>query len=146
MAILALQSEGIHDMVYHLLVVTQLEVVALFLFVGLLVGDKISLEGCHLALIEEWTVWTTPEIEEVIVSGGGRHNLTLFKSLQVYMSDRVSVVGMEAYEISADAKEAVIFALLGYQCLKKKTNNLPSATGAKKAVVMGKIAWGNSIV
>ena len=62
----ALQSEGIHDMVYHLLVVTQLEVVALFLFVGLLVGDKISFEGCHLALIEEWTVWTTPEIEEVI--------------------------------------------------------------------------------
>lgn len=66
MAIFALQSEGIHDMVYHLLVITQLEVVALFLFVGLLVGDKISLEGCHLALIEEWTVWTTPEIEEVI--------------------------------------------------------------------------------
>lgn len=62
------------------------------------------------------------------------------------MSDRVSVVGMEAYEVSADAKEAVIFALLGYQCLKKKTNNLPAATGAKKAVIMGKIAWGNSIV
>ena len=66
MAVLALQSEGIHDMVYHLLVITQLEVVALFLFVGLLVGDKISLEGCHLALVEEWTVWTTPEIEEII--------------------------------------------------------------------------------
>lgn len=86
------------------------------------------------------------QIEEVIVSGGGRHNLTLFNSLQGYMSDRVSVVGMEAYEVSADAKEAVIFALLGYQCLKKKTNNLPAATGAKKAVIMGKIAWGNSIV
>ena len=83
------------------------------------------------------------QIEEVIVSGGGRHNSTLFTSLKAYMPKHVTVAGMEAYGMCADAKEAVIFALLGYQCLKKKTNNLPSATGAKKEVVMGKIAWGN---
>lgn len=84
------------------------------------------------------------QIEEVIISGGGRHNSTLFNSLKANMPARVTMNGMESYGMSADAKEAVIFALLGYQCLKKKRNNLPAATGANKEVIMGKIAWGNT--
>lgn len=80
-------------------------------------------------------------IKEVLISGGGRFNQTLFNRIQEYLSKEISVVGIEEYGMNADAKEAVIFALLGYQCFKKRTNNLPTATGATKEVVMGKIAW-----
>lgn len=83
----------------------------------------------------------TAYVKEVLISGGGRNNQTLFNSIQEYLPKDISVVGIEEYGMVADAKEAVIFALLGYQCFKKKTNNLPSATGATKEVVMGKIAW-----
>ena len=54
--------KGIHDVVDDLLAVSQLEVIALFLLVRLLVGDEVTLEGSHLALVEEWTVGTAPEI------------------------------------------------------------------------------------
>ena len=65
-AVLAVKSEGIHDVVYHLFVVAQLEVVAFLLLMGLLVGDEIALEGSHLALVEEWTVRAAPQIDEVV--------------------------------------------------------------------------------
>ena len=58
--------KGIHDVVDDLLAVSQLEVIALFLLVRLLVGDEVTLEGSHLALVEEWTVGTAPEIQEVV--------------------------------------------------------------------------------
>lgn len=83
----------------------------------------------------------TAHIKEVLISGGGRNNRMLFNSIQEYLPKNISVVGTEEYGMDADAKEAILFALLGYQCLKKRTNNLPAATGAIKEVVMGKIAW-----
>jgi anhydro-N-acetylmuramic acid kinase len=39
-----------------------------------------------------------------------------------------------------DAKEAVIFALLGNDFMLGVPNNLPAATGAHKPTVMGKLA------
>ena len=62
MTVGARHPKGIHDVVDDLLAVSQLEVIALFLLVRLLVGDEVTLEGSHLALVEEWTVGTTPEI------------------------------------------------------------------------------------
>lgn len=79
-------------------------------------------------------------IEEILISGGGRNNPTLMKRIKTHLNG-VSIKGTDEYGMSADAKEAIIFALLGYQCLQKETNNLPSATGSSKPVVMGKVAW-----
>lgn len=81
------------------------------------------------------------DINEVLVSGGGRYNETLMERISKHLSKEAAVSGTEKYGVDADAKEAIIFALLGYQCYHKRANNLPSATGANKAVVMGKIAW-----
>jgi anhydro-N-acetylmuramic acid kinase len=43
------------------------------------------------------------------------------------------------FGINADAKEAVSFAILAAQTIRGIPNNVPSATGAKKPVVLGKI-------
>ena len=46
------------------------------------------------------------------------------------------------YGLRDDAKEAVIFTILGNDFLHGVVNNVPSATGASKQVVMGKLALG----
>ncbi|MEH7113808.1 anhydro-N-acetylmuramic acid kinase [Neobacillus niacini] len=81
------------------------------------------------------------KIEEVLISGGGWHNKTLLKSLRTSLPPHIRMDSTEQVGLSGDAKEAIVFALLGYQCFMKRTNNLPAATGAKKPVIMGKIAW-----
>ncbi|SET06736.1 anhydro-N-acetylmuramic acid kinase [Oceanobacillus limi] len=80
-------------------------------------------------------------ISEVLISGGGSKNKMLMERIDAHLPNNVVVKTTDDYGVNADAKEAMIFALLGYQCLQKRTNNLPAATGSKRNVVMGKIAW-----
>lgn len=80
-------------------------------------------------------------IEEVLISGGGRFNHTLMERIAFHLPKELHIKGTEEYGMPSEAKEAIVFALLGYQCYNKTPNNLPSATGAKHPVIMGKIAW-----
>ncbi|MFT4416251.1 anhydro-N-acetylmuramic acid kinase [Fredinandcohnia humi] len=80
------------------------------------------------------------KIREVYLSGGGWYNQTLRTRIQANLQPGLILGSTDDLGIPADAKEAVVFALLGYQCLKKRPNNLPSATGAQSSVIMGKIA------
>lgn len=52
-----------------------------------------------------------------------------------------SVLAIDRTGISSDAKEAVAFAVLGYLTMKKIPGNLPSVTGARKPVVLGKVSY-----
>lgn len=80
---------------------------------------------------------TKYKIEEVLVSGGGVLNNTIMNGLKDALKQKVDSV--EAWGHSSDAKEAISFALLGHEFLKGNYNNLPSATGAYRSVVMGKL-------
>ena len=42
------------------------------------------------------------------------------------------------YGIDPDAKEAIAFAVLAYEFAESRPGNLPSATGARRAVLAGK--------
>lgn len=81
------------------------------------------------------------QLEEVLMSGGGSYNSTLMDHLATYLPKGMGLHTTDKYDMSPDAKEAIVFALLGYQCYNKQTNTLPSVTGAKNKVIMGKIAW-----
>lgn len=80
------------------------------------------------------------KIQEIFISGGGWYNHTLRQRLQKSLPPSIKLGSTDELGIPADAKEAIVFALLGYQCINKRPNNLPSATGASTPVIMGKIA------
>lgn len=78
-------------------------------------------------------------IDEVIVTGGGAHNKTLLSMLGELLPEQ-KVMTSKALGFDDDAKEAVIFALLGNDFMLGVPNNLPAATGANRPTVMGKLA------
>ena len=86
-------------------------------------------------------VLPTVNIAEVIVSGGGARNPLIMAQLAAAL-DPIEVIPLSRLGIPEDAKEAYAFALLAYETWNHRTGNLPSATGAKKTVVLGKICWG----
>ncbi len=78
-------------------------------------------------------------IKEVIVSGGGAHNSYLMERLKAALPE-LHVNPSVDYGIDIDAKEAVLFAVLAYETWNGRPSNIPSATGAHKAVILGKIS------
>lgn len=81
------------------------------------------------------------DIKEVIIGGGGAYNPTLMKFLRKYLPKHIALKTHEDYGISNNYKEVMAFALLGYCTYYAIPNNLPSCTGAKKRVVLGKISY-----
>ncbi len=78
--------------------------------------------------------------DEVIVSGGGARNRTLMKMLVERLAP-AHVTISDAYGLGVEAKEAVAFAVLAYESWHKRPGNVPSATGASRAVVLGSITY-----
>ncbi|MYL57623.1 anhydro-N-acetylmuramic acid kinase AnmK [Virgibacillus halodenitrificans] len=76
------------------------------------------------------------QINEIIVSGGGANNSTLLYMLQELLPDQ-NVVTSTKFGISEDFKEAIGFALLANETYHQQYANVPSATGAKQAVILG---------
>ena len=76
-------------------------------------------------------------IDTLYVSGGGVHNQTIMRRLGELLSDTV-VEPVDNSGISADAKEAIAFAILANETLHGNAGNLPSATGASVRKILGK--------
>jgi anhydro-N-acetylmuramic acid kinase len=78
--------------------------------------------------------------DELIVSGGGARNPRLLAYLAGFLPE-VQMQTSEQYGIDTDAKEAIAFAILAFESWHRRPGNLPSATGARKAVTLGKISY-----
>ena len=77
-------------------------------------------------------------VDEVLVSGGGCHNRTLMIFLENLFYP-VPVEPLSVLGIEGDAKEALAFALLADAAIQGMAGNVPSATGARRPVRLGKI-------
>jgi anhydro-N-acetylmuramic acid kinase len=75
----------------------------------------------------------------IIVSGGGAHNRTMLAGISRRL-EAARVQLSDAMGLPIDAKEAIAFAVLGYETLRGRAANVPAATGASRAVVLGAIA------
>jgi len=76
--------------------------------------------------------------DEVIASGGGTHNPQIMGHLAGFLPG-ISIAESTSYGIHADAKEAIAFAVLAYETWRSRPANLPRATGARNAVILGSI-------
>jgi anhydro-N-acetylmuramic acid kinase len=81
-----------------------------------------------------------PRPDEVIVSGGGVRNHMLRLSLGGMLARmKIEMMSVDELGVKSAAKEAMAFALLGAATLDGVPSNVPSATGAKRGVVLGSI-------
>lgn len=78
------------------------------------------------------------QIHELIVAGGGARNPLMMAQLAAALPG-IEVVAASQLGVPVEAKEAFGFALLAYETFHGRPSNLPSATGAKHAAVLGKI-------
>jgi anhydro-N-acetylmuramic acid kinase len=79
---------------------------------------------------------------ELIVSGGGAKNATLMAMLANEVRDLgLRLRSSDEFGIPSEAKEAVAFALLAFETWNRRPSNVPSATGARRAAVLGKVAY-----
>jgi anhydro-N-acetylmuramic acid kinase len=79
---------------------------------------------------------------QIVLGGGGSKNQTL----QQMLITRVGcgrLLTHEDFGVPNAAKEALAFAILAHETLAGRPSNVPSATGARRAVVLGKIVPAN---
>jgi len=78
--------------------------------------------------------------DEVLLCGGGARNPAIAAMLQKELP--TSRIGRtEDAGLPGDSKEAVAFAVLGYETMNRRPGNLPAATGASGPVILGSITW-----
>lgn len=76
--------------------------------------------------------------DEIYICGGGSHNRHLLARLQV-QAPNIPIATSAALGLDPDWVEAVAFAWLAQRTLSGQPGNLPSVTGANRAVILGGI-------
>jgi anhydro-N-acetylmuramic acid kinase len=84
----------------------------------------------------------TQRYHDFLVSGGGANNPTLMKMIEEELAPfKLRVQKTDETGLPSEAKEAVAFAVLAYQTWLKQPGNVPSATGASKPAILGKVIY-----
>jgi anhydro-N-acetylmuramic acid kinase len=85
-------------------------------------------------------IFPRAKIHELIVSGGGTRNPLIMAQLAASLPG-VTVRTSDEFGVPSAAKEAFAFAILAYEAFHGRTNNLPSATGARRPAILGKVSY-----
>lgn len=82
------------------------------------------------------------EFSDYIVSGGGAKNRTLMKKIaEEVLPLGFKICTSDEFGLPSQAKEAVAFAVLAYETWQRRPSNIPSATGAKRPAILGKVSY-----
>jgi anhydro-N-acetylmuramic acid kinase len=92
--------------------------------------------------LRRFVVPRTGRYQDFIVSGGGANNPTLMAMLANELRPLgLQIRSSDEFGLPSEAKEAAAFALLAFQTWNRRPSNLPSATGAKRPAILGKISY-----
>lgn len=118
-------------------------------FVRYVVGLHGGIDQDLIASVTEYVAGTIADsikrhvhqpIDELILAGGGAKNPALFEAIKRLCAP-IAVLRSEDVGISADAREAVAFALFAHDALMGLDTSLPGVTGATRAACLGKLAF-----
>jgi anhydro-N-acetylmuramic acid kinase len=84
------------------------------------------------------------QVDELIITGGGARNPLIVAQLAAALPG-IEIVPPSKFGVPPEAKEAFGFAVLAYETYHGRPNNLPSATGARHPVVLGKIVHAQEV-
>jgi anhydro-N-acetylmuramic acid kinase len=104
-----------------------------------LIATATALTAAAVALGIDDFVRPRMRVDELILSGGGARNPQIRAYLAAFLPG-VAIAASADFGVDIDAKEAMAFAVLGYETWRRRPSNLPSATGARRAAVLGKIS------
>jgi anhydro-N-acetylmuramic acid kinase len=80
------------------------------------------------------------KIQQLIVSGGGARNPLVMAQIAAALP-AIAIVPSSKLGVPEDAKEAYAFALLACETFHQRPSNIPSATGAHRPAILGKICY-----
>jgi anhydro-N-acetylmuramic acid kinase len=83
-----------------------------------------------------------PAAQEVIVAGGGVRNPVLIKRIGELLAP-ARLLRSDELGVPIQAREAMAFAILANEAIHGHTTSLPSVTGARRPVVLGKFCLPN---
>ena len=92
-----------------------------------------------------WRDFVAPALGSIstdyIVAGGGARNRTQMEMIRLELESfgKINTKTSDEFGMPAAAKEAMAFALLAYQTWHREPGNLPRATGATRAAILGKV-------
>jgi anhydro-N-acetylmuramic acid kinase len=82
------------------------------------------------------------DFAEFVVSGGGANNPTLLAMLANELRPlKMKIRASDEFGLPSKAKEAAAFALMAFETWNHRASNIPSATGAKRPAILGKISY-----
>ena len=101
-------------------------------------AEDVQATLCHLTAetINDAIANHAPDTEQVLVCGGGAHNVYLMELLK---TPHYSVSSTEKNGVHPDHVEAIAFAWLARQTMNNLSGNLTQVTGAKSPVILGGI-------
>lgn len=107
------------------------------------VATATALTSQSIALaITKFVTKKTAIYRDFVASGGGTQNSTLLAMLANDLKPLgLQLRSSDEFGIPSEAKEAVAFALLAYQTWNRKPSNVPSATGARRPAILGKVSY-----
>lgn len=98
-----------------------------------------------LSIVDAFRRFILPRtnVRQLIVAGGGTRNPLIMAQLEAALRG-IEIVPSSELGVGTEAKEAFAFAILAYETFHGRANNLPSATGARHPVTLGKLVHGRA--
>jgi anhydro-N-acetylmuramic acid kinase len=92
--------------------------------------------------VRRFVLKSSGKFREFVVSGGGANNPTLLAMLANELHPLNLIIrASDEFGLPSEAKEAAAFALIAYETWNHRPSNIPSATGAKRPAILGKISY-----